>query len=149
MSVSRYLNENLVLFLESETRDGALQELIDLLDKTGKLKDKKAFHKAILEREKIVSTGVGLSVAIPHAKLDGYDDFFIAIGIQKKKGIDWHSLDGTPVRIVFLIGGPENRQTEYLQILSRLTVAIKEPMRRRKLLEAQKPLQIIQLFEGC
>ena len=62
-------------------------------------------------------TGIGIGVAIPHAKLEGYSDFFIAIGVQKKKGIDWNALDGSDVKLIFMIGGPENKQTEYLKIL--------------------------------
>ncbi len=52
-----------------DSRDEALEQLVDLLEKAGKLKNPKVFHDAILEREKIVSTGIGLGVAIPHAKL--------------------------------------------------------------------------------
>ena len=110
--------------------------------------DRQAFFQAILEREKIVSTGIGIGVAIPHAKLIGYDDFFIAVGIQKLHGIDWNALDGSLVRIIFMIGGPENQQTRYLKILSHLTLAIKDEQRRKALLRAQSSKEIIQIFRG-
>jgi len=71
----------------------------------------------MLEREKIVSTGIGMGVAIPHAKLTSVEDFFIAIGILSK-GVQWNALDGGPVRLIFMIGGPDDKQTAYLQILS-------------------------------
>jgi PTS system nitrogen regulatory IIA component len=149
MAISDYLDPHLVVFLESETRDEALLELITVLDKAGKLKNAELFYNAILEREKIVSTGIGLGVAIPHAKLEGYDDFFIAIGIQRKKGIEWNALDGALVRLVFMIGGPENKQTEYLKILSHLTMAIKNEERRKKLMKAYNPAEVTELFSGC
>lgn len=149
VTISDYLDPHLVVFLESETRDEVLQELVGVLNKAAKLKEALIFYHAILEREKIVSTGIGLGVAIPHAKLEGYDDFFIAIGIQKKKGIEWNALDGAPVRLVFLIGGPENKQTEYLKILSHLTMAIKNEERRKKLMKAYNPQEVIELFTGC
>jgi PTS system nitrogen regulatory IIA component len=119
------------------------------LEKAGKIKHRDAFYHAILEREKIVSTGIGLGVAVPHAKLEGYQEFFIAIGIQKKKGIEWNALDGAPVKLIFMIGGPENRQTEYLKILSHLTMAIKNEERRKKILKAVSPSDVIELFAGC
>lgn len=149
MTISSYLDERLILFLNAENRNLALEKLIDALDKEGKLQDRQAFHRAILEREKIVSTGIGMGVAIPHAKLEGYRDFFIAIGIQEGRGIEWNALDGSPVHIIFIIGGPANQQTEYLNILSRITMAIKDEVRRKKLLKAKTGKEVISLFEEC
>ncbi|HEY5235368.1 MAG TPA: PTS sugar transporter subunit IIA, partial [Rhabdochlamydiaceae bacterium] len=74
---------------------------------------------------------------------------FIAIGIQGGRGIEWNSLDGSQVHLIFMIGGPDNRQTEYLKILSRLTMAIKESERRKALLKATSAKQVIDLFKGC
>ena len=150
MSISKYLDERLVVFLHHvKNRNDALLMLVDRLQEAGKLLDRDTFYQAILEREKIVSTGIGQGIAIPHAKLAGYEDFFIAIGIQSKPGIPWNALDGNPVHCIFMIGGPDNKQTEYLKILSRLTIAIKDVERRKKMLRAPKPSQVIELFEGC
>jgi nitrogen PTS system EIIA component len=149
MAISKYLDKRLVLFLDVTSRDAALKALIDLLDKEEKLLDKEQFFQAILERERVVSTGIGMGVAIPHAKLEGYQDFFIAIGIQSKRGIEWNALDGLGVRLIFMIGGPDNRQTKYLKILSCLTMAIKDEERRKKLLKATRAEEVIALFEGC
>lgn len=145
--ISKFLNPNLVKLLTVDDRDSALRTLVDLLDEEGKLKDKDAFYQAILEREHIVSTGIGMGVAVPHAKLSGYETFFIAIGIHPK-GIAWDALDGVPVRLVFMIGGPDDKQTEYLQLLSRLTLAIKDEERRKKILQLTNPEDIIALFRG-
>lgn len=147
MAISDYLDENLVAFLETTTQEQALESLVNLLDQEGKLRDKQAFYQAILQREKIVSTGIGIGVAIPHAKLHGYEDFFIAIGIQKGEGIEWHALDGLPVRLIFMIGGPDDQQTEYLNILSMITTAIKDEARRKQLLKAKTPQEVVAIFE--
>lgn len=147
MEIADYLDDRLVAFLDVETRDGAIDILIDLLDERGKLPDKLAFRTAILHREQLVSTGIGMGVAVPHAKLAGLSEFFIAIGIQNKKGIEWNALDKAPVRLIFLIGGPEGRQTEYLQILSLLTSAIKDLDLRREILQLQTGKDVISLFE--
>lgn len=149
VAISDYLDEHLVLFLDVNTRDAALLALVECAENTGKLQKKDEFYHAILERERIVSTGIGIGVAIPHAKLSGFKDFFIAIGIQKKQGLEWNALDGSQVRLIFMIGGPENRQTEYLRILSHLTLAIKDEERRKKLLKASTPQEVIKLFSGC
>lgn len=149
VTISHYLDPSLIAFLDAKTRDQALSELVGLLERAGKLKDQTLFFESILEREKIVSTGIGLGVAIPHAKLASYTDFFIAIGIQRHEGIDWNALDGSPVRLIFMIGGPENKQTEYLKILSHLTLAIKDEERRKKLLKAKTSEEVCSLFLGC
>jgi len=147
MQVSDYLDEELVCFLDASTQREALSALTHKLDEKEKLSDREAFFHAILEREKIISTGIGIGVAIPHAKLTGYTDFFIAIGIQKKGGIDWQSIDGLPVKLIFLIGGPDNRQTEYLNILSMITTAIKDEQRRKRLMNAQTGREVIAIFK--
>lgn len=147
LKISRYLDPKLVAFLDVVTRDGALRSLIDLLDTQGKLKNKQRFYEAIMDREKIVSTGIGMGVAIPHAKLADYNDFFIAMGILQH-GVDWHALDGAPVRLIFLIGGPDDKQTEYLQILSGLTIALKDEERRKKMLTLTSAEAITELFRS-
>ncbi|MFN0065454.1 MAG: PTS sugar transporter subunit IIA [Chlamydiales bacterium] len=145
--ISTYLSENLVLPLEVDDKQSALTVLVDLVAKNKRLKDRDAFMQAIVDRERIVSTGIGMGVAVPHAKLSDYETFFIAIGVHQK-GIPWESLDGIPVRLVFMIGGPDDKQTEYLQLLSRLTLAIKDEERRKKMLQLIDPKEIIALFEG-
>lgn len=143
--IAQYMDPNLVCFIDAETRQEALQAMVNILYYSDRLQEKEHFLKAILDREKIVSTGIGLGVAIPHAKLPNYKDFFIAIGISKK-GIDWNALDNSAVRLIFMIGGPDDKQTEYLQLLSNLTIALKDEERRKKLLTLNSKEAIIQLF---
>ncbi len=140
------MDPKLVVVLNTHTRDETLHHLVHQIYEAGKIEDEEAFYQAIIEREKIVSTGIGMGVAIPHAKLPAYDQFFIALGILQRP-VDWHALDGAPVRLVFMIGGPDDKQTEYLQILSSLTQAIKDEERRKKLLTLQQPSAMIELFQ--
>lgn len=144
--LSHYMDPELIAFLSTENREETLRELILLASKAHKLDDAQAFYEAIIEREKIVSTGIGMGVAIPHAKLLSYDQFFIAIGILRDP-IDWHALDGAPVRLVFMIGGPDDKQTEYLQLLSSLTQAIRDEHRRKQILGSQDREAVIELFK--
>jgi len=147
IKISKYLDPRLVAFLDVDTRDEAIKALVELIHQTGRLQDQYAFYEAIIERERIVSTGIGMGAAIPHAKLSAYDDFFIAIGVLRK-GLDWNTLDGSPVRVIFMIGGPDDKQTEYLQILSSLTQAIKDEQIRKKMLTLNSPEDMIELFKA-
>jgi len=146
INIADYIDPNLIIFLDAENRDEALKALVDSVFASKKINSKENFLNAIISREDLVSTGIGMGVAIPHSKLSTCDDFFIAIGLLKK-GVDWNSLDGGSVRIIFLIGGPDDKQTEYLQILSALTVAIKDEERRKKILTLNSQEAIMKLFK--
>lgn len=145
--ISKYLDPKTVSFTDAKTRDDVLFLLVDILHKQEKVTNKDVFYQAIIEREKIVTTGIGMGIAIPHAKLTDYDDFFMAIGILKQ-GVDWGSIDGNPVRLVFMIGGPDDKQTEYLKLLSDITLALKDEDRRKKLLNLESPEDVIKIFKG-
>src|SRR2546425_1114887 len=96
VKIFHYLNEELIYYLRATNKEEALKELVYATIETKHLPEGERFYQAICDREKIVSTGIGMGVAIPHAKLSSYNDFFIAIGITKK-GLDWNSLDNAPV----------------------------------------------------
>ncbi len=145
--ISDYLFEKQITFLEENSKESVLLELVELLDKENLLKDKHHFYHLILAREKIVSTGIGMGIAVPHAKTSSYDNFFVAIGIHSK-GIVWDAIDGVLVRLIFMIGGPEDQQITYLQLLSKLTSALKDDDRRKLLLGAQNKKDVIKLFSG-
>lgn len=148
LKLINFFEEGVISFLPPLNRDEALQVLIKELKSKGKVQDEKQFFEAILKREKIVSTGIGMGVAIPHAKLEEYHEFFIAIGIQQE-GIEWDAIDKLPVKIIFMIGGPTDQQTEYLKILSSLTIAIKDEERLKKLLNVKTKEDVIALFSEC
>ena len=135
-------------FIDENDRDKAIKELVTLVVKQGLLQEGEEFYQAVIDREKIVSTGIGMGVAIPHAKLEGCDRFFIAIGVHAKKGIKWKALDGSPVQLIFLVGGPSNQQKKYLKILSQITTLVKNEKLREKALHSRDPTEIIALFKG-
>ena len=145
--ISDYLDSRLIAFLKVKDRDAAIQALIDRLDRIGKIPDREAFRKAIFEREQVVSTGIGMGVALPHAKFKGFPDFFIAIGILAD-GVDWNAIDKALVQLIFLIGGPDDKQAQYLQILSQLTSTIRDQSFRRKLIQAQTIEEVLGLFQN-
>jgi nitrogen PTS system EIIA component len=146
IALANYVDGKVIKFLDATSRNDIIVSLVEALEDAGKLHDKDLFYRAILNREKIVSTGVGMGVAIPHAKLPSYNDFFIAIGIIQNDGVDWNALDETPVRLVFLVGGPDDKQTQYLQILSKITQIIKDDEQRKKILSTDSAEKVLALF---
>ncbi len=147
MNLIEFISNGVICFLNENTRDEALYTLVELLNKKGKVSDKEGFYRAIKKREKIVSTAIGMGVAIPHAKIVCFKEFFIAVGIQQAgRGIDWEAPDEAPVRIVFLIGGPASEQTKYLKILSSLTASVKVKGLQEQLLKAKSKAEVVALF---
>lgn len=146
MDLSKTLDPSLISFFHAADRDEAIIKMVDVCFEAGKIAEKEPFLSKVKEREKIVSTGIGMSVAIPHAKMSELDNFFISIGILNE-GVDWNAIDERPVRLIFLIGGPDNKQTEYLKILSGLTTVLKDEEIRKKMLTLNSPLAIMELFK--
>lgn len=136
-----------ILFLDAFSRDGVLEEMVGVL--RPRIPDEVAFYQAILARENVISTGIGMGIAIPHAKMESIDEFFIVIGIHKGSGIDWNGIDGLPVKLVFMIGGPQNSHKEYLKLLSQLTSFLKEERKRETLIRAKNAEEVVKIFGNC
>ena len=146
--LSDLIKKENVVFLDTPDMTDTIDILVENAVKNKKITDKENFKNAVLEREELVSTGIGLGVALPHTKSKDIEEFFIIVGINKE-GIDWDAIDRNPVGIVFLIGGPETEssQKEYLQIVSKLMLLIKNKERRMSLLNSETAKEIADIFE--
>jgi PTS system nitrogen regulatory IIA component len=147
MTIGDYVSQGDVVFLEDLGRTETTKRLIEKAIESGHVADAEVFSRAIFERESILSTAVGQGVAVPHAKVAGIDEFFVAIGISSTP-IEWDAPDKQPVRIVFLIGGPENQQTRYLQILAKAMLVVKNEGLRTCLLGAKSAADVMTTFSG-
>ncbi|HHY80103.1 MAG TPA: PTS sugar transporter subunit IIA [Thermoanaerobacter sp.] len=116
------INKNLVtLNLEAKNKEEAIIKLAELAQKEGKIISVDEYVKSVLEREKAYTTGVGNGIAIPHGKSKTVKEAMIVFG-KTSKGIEWDSLDGKPVNLIFLLGVPEeNVDNVHLKILSQLS----------------------------
>ena len=131
-----------VLFLPPLSKEKALLMLVEHLSHLHVIPDKEPFYHALLQREKLMSTAIGQAAALPHAKLPSLQKFFLSIGISKE-GIDWHADDDTPVKFIFLIGGPDNQPLEYLSLLSSLTKTYRKSIVKKKLSQASSTDSVI------
>lgn len=120
-------------------------ELIEVICTSPLITDKKEFQRAIFEREKIISTGLGIGVAVPHVKIASVKDFVAALG-RSFKGIDFQALDDKPVHIIVMIGASDKQAGEYLKVLARLIQILKDKNRRRLIMLAQSPAEIKQIL---
>ncbi|MCF6228281.1 MAG: PTS sugar transporter subunit IIA [Planctomycetes bacterium] len=138
--------ERVILDLKSATKRDALVEIVENLGETDAITDANALKTAILEREEIMSTGVGLTIAAPHAKLSSVKAFTLGIA-RSKEGIDYDSLDGKPVHIIVTIAAPDNDQRTYLSVLAGVMRVLKNEDKRKQILSASSGDEIINVFK--
>jgi PTS system nitrogen regulatory IIA component len=119
-----------------KTKREILEQLADLMARSGKVPDKNALVAALLEREELCSTAVGEGVAIPHAKCEGMTDMCVALAIAKQ-GVDFGAIDGKPVNIIFGLTGPPGNPEQHIRILSRIARIARNPEFRSALVETK------------
>ncbi len=130
--LGEFLTPERAVDLRSRTKDAALMELVETLAGADEVKNREKVLDAVRERERIVSTGIGLGVAVPHAKIPEVSEFILAYG-RSRDGIDFASIDDRPVHHIVLIVGPPDRQPRYLQFLASVTLTLKRADLRRQL----------------
>ena len=136
ISLENIIPPERVKVLEATDKDSALREMAALIATAPEVEDAERLLEAIFEREEIMSTGIGLGIAIPHAKISAVADFVVALG-KAPKPIEFSSLDGMPVDFIVLIAGPDNQQERYLQLLARITLKLKDANVRRSMRQAE------------
>ncbi|KXG73698.1 PTS sugar transporter subunit IIA [Thermotalea metallivorans] len=146
MEISDLLKRELmILDLQAQNKREVIEELITPLVDQGIVTDKENFIKTVMEREKQVSTGIGMGIAIPHGKSKDVQEPSIVFG-KSKKGIDYESLDGQPSYIFFLIAVPEGSSSEHLRVLSQLSRKLMHEHVRKQLMEARQEEDVIHAF---
>lgn len=141
----KMIAESRIVDLKATTKDEALRELVDVMASSPDITDRDDLLNAIFEREKVISTGVGIEVALPHVKIPSVKNFVIAIG-RSHKGIDFESLDEKPVYIVVMIGANDKQAGDFLKVLARLVLKLKNRSFRKQVMFAKDPKRIKDLF---
>lgn len=111
---------NIKLPLESNTKAGAIGELVELLHANGEISDPKKVLDSVLEREATRTTGIGNGLAIPHGKCAGTDHLVMAIG-RPATPIDFQAIDGRPVNLIWLLASPPDKTGPHIHALARIS----------------------------
>lgn len=104
-----------------KSKEEALDQVVALMAKSGKINDEEAYRKQVYAREEESTTGIGEGIAIPHGKCDAVDRPGLAAMVVKD-GVDFDALDGEPVTLIFLIAAPNTKDNVHLDVLSKLSV---------------------------
>ena len=114
---------SILLDASPKSKSEALDQIVDLMVKSEKINDKEAYRKQVYAREEESTTGIGEGIAIPHGKCDAVTKPGLAAMVVKD-GVDFDSLDGEPVTLMFLIAAPNTEDNIHLDVLSKLSVLL-------------------------
>ena len=146
MKISDILKkEHIIKELDSRDKKNVLDELSSFLENEGEITSKENLLAALIEREKLGSTGIGENVAIPHAKISEIDKIITVFG-RSKNGVEFESLDQKPVNFIFLVLAPENSTGQHLKALARISRLFKNPSLRESVLRTNEADQIYSIL---
>lgn len=148
MRISELLQkESIAIGKKPRGKAAAIDQLVELLAKGGNLKDKGKFKQAILEREKLSTTGIGEGIAIPHGKSNAVKRAALAAMVVPE-GVDFESADGQAAHLLFMIAVPENGADLHLEVLERLAAMLMDEDFRIKLMEAKHPSDFLKIISA-
>jgi len=136
--LTTYFDEQLFLpDLKAITKDDLLKEIVDQFVTIKYLKNSDIVLEMLRQREVLGSTGIGKGIAIPHGRSTSASDIMIAFG-KSKTGVDYESIDGKPVNLVFMIiAPPQDENNRYLPILGKMVEILSKAKSRNKLMAAE------------
>lgn len=146
MRISELLQkESIALGRKPQDKADAIGQMVELLAKSGSLEDKKKFKQAILERERLSTTGIGEGIAIPHGKSSAVKRAALAAMVVPQ-GVDFASADGAPVHLLFMIAVPEEGAELHLEVLERLAAMLMDEDFRKRLTAAKDAAEFLYIL---
>jgi nitrogen PTS system EIIA component len=133
--------------LSARDKAGAIREMVDKLVEVGTVKrgQAKSVVEALLDREKLGSTGIGRGVAVPHAKHRSVDKVMGLVALSRS-GVDFGAIDGEPVYVFFLLLSSRDQSAEHLQALERIATVLRDDHFPRFLKQAKNKAEIAELL---
>ncbi len=147
MEICKVLSlERIIVGLKNRDKKRVLQEILEVAATSGKIRDKEKLFKSILQREQLQTTGVGLGLAIAHAKSEEVEEIVLSLGISKD-GVEYDALDGQPVYIIFLLVASPEKNTEYLSVLAKISRIFREADFREAVMHAESSAKVMNLLK--
>ena len=147
LKISEFLKPKAIIMdIKSKEKLEAIKELVDHMVAKKFVKNGEDFLKALAKRENLESTGIGNGIAIPHARTDAVKDVLLAFA-RSPHGVDFSSIDGKPSYLIFLIASPENKKSEYIMTLAKLSRLLRKQDVRDKLMNAGSSDEIMAIIK--
>ncbi len=140
------LTPDRIMLLDCRHKKDALDELIDCLSATPEIRDPELFRQAIFEREKMMSTGIGLGIGLPHVRLASVTGPVMAVGKCLRPLDDYASLDGKPVEVIFMIATRSDQHAHHIRLLAAISQRMKNSALRELLSATESPEEYHELL---
>jgi PTS system nitrogen regulatory IIA component len=137
--------ETIDLNLKGSTKKEIINELLDILVRTGRIQNREAALDAVLDREEKMSTGMKHGIAIPHGKCSAIQDLVACIGVSKEP-VDFDSLDHLPCRIFIMTLSPVEKTGPHLQFLAEVSLLFKSSEKREEILKAKTSEEVLKIL---
>jgi len=148
MKICEVLNPSTIIpELKATTKEEAIDELLSLFKDDKRVLDLDDVKNSVIEREKIMSTGVGHGFGIPHCKTNRVTEILAAFG-KCKEPIDFEALDGKPVSLIFLLIGKDNLVAPHIKLLSRISLLMNKSEVREKINSSNTAEEIFSIVES-
>ena len=128
------------------SKEAAISKLVEIMAETGCISDINRFCEAVFDRERSSSTGLGEGIAIPHAKSDAVIRTGLAAMVVPD-GVDFDSVDGEPVHLIFMIASPHQASDAHIDVLARLSTLLMDEGFRHHVLEAKTPDEFLDIID--
>ena len=138
--------ESIDLNVKASNKKDVIEKAVDLMQHNGNIKDKAEYLKLVMKREEEGTTGVGEEIAIPHGKGEVIAKPGLAAMVIPD-GVDFESLDGKPIKLLFLIAAPDNKENVHLEVLSRLSTLLMDEKFRKELINAKTKEEFLKIIE--
>lgn len=122
---AKYLHLDSILLLEGETKKNALEEIVQYAA-TRCTMDEDAIRDAVWKRERMMTTGVGKGLALPHIRVSGFASPLVIVGVCRKPVEDYKSLDNQAITLIVFLAADERDQEAYLKLLGSISSKLKE-----------------------
>ncbi len=143
--ISEILTVDRIRDLTATTKKEALEELCALAATAPEVTDPESLLRALQARETAMSTGIGMGIAIPHAKIPSVTDLVMAVG-RSRRGIDFDSLDGLPAHIFILMGASDRQNLEFLKLIGKVGALFNQTGFAERFLRAKTPEEMYTLM---
>jgi len=146
MTIKDVLTPARIIFLDSDSRTDVIKSLVPVLAATPGMPGVDEMEVAFLQREEMMSTGIGMGIGVPHIRLPGIESLVMAIGIHKTGIDDYPAIDNMPVKIVAMIAAGVSQHGEYIKMLANVVTVLKSTEARNAILDSSSADEVYSII---
>ncbi len=141
------LEKKNIVLVDAADKETVLKKLCNVISTSGNVESEELLEEKIFHREKLMSTGIGLGIGVPHVRCDGVQNITLAMAVSSNPIKNYESIDGSPIRIVIMIVVPAKKHRQHIQLLNDIVQLFKDSSKREKLLASTSVDEIYSILK--